>query len=204
MTVTPNQRLKRARIQAGHSSARAAAQSLGFNANTYGAHETGTRGISAEAAKRYALAFGVSLEWLLTGEGGDREADARTQIPVVGYVGAGAEVFLIDNYSMGDGIDQIDAPPGCKEGSLAVRVRGDSMSPAYRDGDCIIYSERTEAVAELVGAERVVWTEDGRVMVKTLLPGTAPGRYTLISHNAPPIGDVAVIYAARIEWIRKG
>lgn len=201
--ITPNERLKDARVRAGYRSARDAALQLGFNVNTYGGHETGTRGITLTTAQKYALAFGVSASWILTGETDARGAIGPDRLPVVGYVGAGELVFSIDDHEKGGGLDYVDAPPGCKPGSVAILVRGDSMSPAYLDGDCLIYSERTEAVDELVGGERVVWLEDGRVLVKRLLPGTRPGHYTLISHNAEPIGDARVIYAAKIEWVKK-
>ena len=64
----PHRRLKEARLGAGHRSAAAFARANGFNPVTYRAHESGTRGLSVEAARAYAAALGVSASWLLIGE----------------------------------------------------------------------------------------------------------------------------------------
>lgn len=59
-------RLKKARLQAGFKTARAASESLGVPYSTYSQHENGTRGIVREA-DLYARRFKVSLDWLLRG-----------------------------------------------------------------------------------------------------------------------------------------
>lgn len=61
-------RLKAARAK-HFASASKAARALGINAVTARAHESGQNGFPVEYAKRYADAYGVSVEWLLTGEG---------------------------------------------------------------------------------------------------------------------------------------
>ena len=63
---TPADRLKERREQLGYDTAAAAARAFGWPAATYRGHENGNRGLS-EAAEIYARAFGVSLDWLLTG-----------------------------------------------------------------------------------------------------------------------------------------
>jgi hypothetical protein len=72
-------RLRKARQERGFRTAKAAADFFGWNINTYGQHENGTRDYDREA-KRYATAFKVSEGWLLTGEGpasGMRSIDAE-------------------------------------------------------------------------------------------------------------------------------
>ena len=59
------QRLKQARIRAGHPSATAATRACGFVANTYRSNENGTRAPSVALLMVYADAFGVSADWLL-------------------------------------------------------------------------------------------------------------------------------------------
>jgi hypothetical protein len=61
-------RLKRARIAAGHETAREAADALRVPYPTYAAHENNSRGFTREA-QRYARFFGCDLVWLLTGTG---------------------------------------------------------------------------------------------------------------------------------------
>lgn len=65
----PHHRLSNARKRAGYDEPTAAARAFGFNPVTYLAHESGRRGLTRAAAKRYASAFRVSAGWLLTGEG---------------------------------------------------------------------------------------------------------------------------------------
>lgn len=61
-------RLREARIAAGFTSARSAAERHSWVYETYIQHEQGIRGLT-RAARKYARAFGVSEAWLLTGDG---------------------------------------------------------------------------------------------------------------------------------------
>lgn len=62
-------RLKEARKAAGFEKAMDAIRAHGWNKNTYSSNENGNRAFGRQAAEKYADAFGVSLEWLLTGRG---------------------------------------------------------------------------------------------------------------------------------------
>ena len=74
----PGERLKAARIRAGHDTAKAAAESMGATVSTYIQHENGSRGFPANTAARYARFFSVKPEWLLYGRGsGDPIAPAQ-------------------------------------------------------------------------------------------------------------------------------
>jgi hypothetical protein len=113
-------------------------------------------------------------------------------------------LFLIDDHAKGAGLDEVEAPPDCPSNALAVIVRGNSMYPAYRDGDVLIYSERHDDPEPLLQRECVCWLADGSVYIKILAPGSRRGRYTLNSYNAPPMMDCHVIGAAPILWIKRG
>ena len=193
---SPADRLRQSRIDAGHDSASAAARALGLKEAAYRHHENGTRVFGADAAKRYAKAFRVDADFLLWGLGG------KTTIPVIGYIGAGSEVYPFDDYAMGEGIERIPSPPGCPAGAVAVQIRGMSQYPIYSDGDVIVYAERRPDVGSFIGRRCIVGLADDRIMLKTLAPGSAPNLFTLISHNAPPIADVVVEWCARILWVR--
>lgn len=112
-------------------------------------------------------------------------------VPVVGYVGAGAEVLAIDDHAKGDGIDEIPAPPGMING-IALIVRGDSMAPKYDDGEVLYIEKTVYSVDSLVGEHCYIQLSDGRCYVKKLQYGSRPGLFTLISYNAPPIIDVPI------------
>ena len=65
-----HERLQWAREQAGYLNPTDAAEDMDDCAtSTYYSHENGSRGITAGAARRYAMFFGVRVEWLLYGTG---------------------------------------------------------------------------------------------------------------------------------------
>jgi len=74
----PAERLRIARLRAGFSSAKDAAEAMSFPVSTYLAHENGSRGITAKKAEIYARKFKVREQWLLYGVGpgpGDPQDD---------------------------------------------------------------------------------------------------------------------------------
>lgn len=77
----PAERLRIARLRAGYSTAKDAAEALGFPVSTYLGHENGSRGISAKKAYTYARRFKVREQWLLYGVGpapGDSNGEGVT------------------------------------------------------------------------------------------------------------------------------
>jgi phage repressor protein C with HTH and peptisase S24 domain len=191
-------RLKEARELAGYRTASEAAAKLRLKEQTYLAHENGSRGFTKKAPF-YSAKYSVNLEWLVTGRG----LPSANKVAVVGYVGAGQKIIPIDDHMRGAGLDSVEAPPGAKAtGLAAVKVRGDSMYPAYQDGDVILYGEH-EPPAELIGREVVVKTVSEEMFIKHLETGSKPGCYTLRSYNATPLRDVEILWAARVRYIVK-
>lgn len=122
-------------------------------------------------------------------------------VPVVGYVGAGSEIFPIDDHMKGDGIDQIPAPPGMVNG-IAVIVRGQSMTPKYDDGEVLFIEKTVYSIDSLIGENCYIQLPDGRCYVKKLQYGSRPGLYSLISYNAAPIIDVPIERAYPIAFTK--
>jgi phage repressor protein C with HTH and peptisase S24 domain len=114
-----------------------------------------------------------------------------------GYVGAGQEVYQFDE----DGAGYVEAPPGAGPGTEAVEVRGSSMFPLYEDGTILYYSKQLNPDS-MIGKRCIVRLEDERMLVKNLRRGSERGLFTLASLNAPDIEDVAVQWAAPIDWIK--
>jgi SOS-response transcriptional repressor LexA len=131
----------------------------------------------------------------------------RTQprmIQIVGYVGAGAEVLPIDDHAKGAGLDEVECPwADLAPSTVAVRVRGDSMAPAYYHGDIIFYEENHTDILHLLGKECVVALTDGWRFIKTLRR-TQTGQWYLHSHNAEPILGVEIEWAAKVKLIQRG
>jgi hypothetical protein len=66
--MSMSDRLIQAREAAGFERTADAAHAFGWAYPTYAAHENGSRGF-ARVASKYAQAYHVHLEWLLTGKG---------------------------------------------------------------------------------------------------------------------------------------
>ncbi|MEN6306014.1 MAG: helix-turn-helix domain-containing protein [Armatimonadia bacterium] len=122
-------------------------------------------------------------------------------VPLIGFVSAGAAVNL---YAEGQGpLDEVEMPPGGSEHTVAVEVRGDSMTGVADDQYIIYYDDRRDAVHEgLYGKLCVVGLANNTVLVKKLAPGRQLGRYDLYSTSGAPLFDQEVVWAAKVEWIK--
>lgn len=124
-----------------------------------------------------------------------------TYIPVVGNIGAGATVYPIDGDTTSRAEAWIKAPRGI--GAVeSVRVRGDSMWPAYRDGDILFVENRDSDFPLIRNKEYILELADGRRLLKMVEP-VGGDIYNLISHNAPPEPNVKILTARRVRFIRK-
>jgi phage repressor protein C with HTH and peptisase S24 domain len=83
------------------------------------------------------------------------------------------------------------------EHAYALEISGDSMKPAYRDGDVIIVSPGTPIRR---GDRVVVKTKDGEVMVKELKRRTAK---TLELQSLNPAHADRTLSPADVEWIAR-
>lgn len=172
------------------------AEKTGLSTSYVSRLERGERNLSVKTMAAFAQALGVTPSELLA------VAPAR-MIPVVGYVGAGQEVYAIDDHAKGDGIEEVECPwDDLAHSTVAVRVRGDSMVPAYFNGDLIFYERQDTDLTNLLGKECVVALADGRKFIKQLRR-TPSGQWYLHSHNADPILGVEIEWAARVRLIAR-
>lgn len=133
-------------------------------------------------------------------------ADAARSIPVVGYVSGGEAFVPIDDHEPGAGLDFVTPRLG-DDSYIAVKVRGDSMSPVYRDGDLIIAARAGRRdMSKMIGRDCIVKTAAGEGYVKRVLAGTKKGTVRLRSYNPAydDIEDVQIEWAAAIVWIGRG
>ncbi len=65
---TEEDRLRSARVGAGFETTAKAIRRFGWVKSTTYCHENGLRGLTRHEAKKYAKAYDVSIDWLLTGE----------------------------------------------------------------------------------------------------------------------------------------
>lgn len=153
---------------------------------------------NAQIAHQIATGLGVSLDWLLTGK-----ERAAAPVAVVGRVGAGASVPLVDAFEKGDGLYHVARPPQLpNNGVVAVEVEGDSMAPMYQPGHVLFFRRvADDAVLDTdIGKPCVIEDAEHHAWVKLLKRGSAPGLWNLISLNpsAESAWDVSILWAARV------
>ena len=122
-------------------------------------------------------------------------------MPLIGFAEAGAGGYFDDGgFPVGKGWDEIAFPAVSDEHAYALEVSGDSMEPAYRDGDVIMVSP---AAPIRRGDRVVVKTRSGEVMVKELKRRTPKDdratRSTPITRDRT-LAAADVLWIARILW----
>jgi phage repressor protein C with HTH and peptisase S24 domain len=128
----------------------------------------------------------------------DSSAFVLVPVPVVGKAGAGpnGEVIFDAEESAFETITAVFSEPPVSP--KAVEVAGDSMRGIAYDGWMVVYDDEQKAPAEdLIDELCVVGLEDGRVLVKILVPGRS-GFWNLESLNAATMRDVTVRWAAPV------
>jgi phage repressor protein C with HTH and peptisase S24 domain len=96
---------------------------------------------------------------------------AVQSVPLLGFAQAAAGGYFDDGgFPAGKGWDEAGLPSVNDEHAYALEISGDSMKPAYRDGDIIVVSPGTPIRR---GDRVVVKTTGGEVMVKELKRRTA-------------------------------
>ena len=119
-------------------------------------------------------------------------------VPLLGFAQAGAGGYFTDGgFPVGKGWDEVGLPSVNDEHAYALEISGDSMKPAYRDGDVIVVSPGSQIRK---GDRVVVKTRDGEVMVKELKRRTAK---TLELSSLNPNHVDRILPAADVDWIAR-
>jgi phage repressor protein C with HTH and peptisase S24 domain len=132
---------------------------------------------------------------------GTVERHATRPVPLLGFAEAGSGGYFDDGgFPVGEGWDQIAFPAVGDEPAYALEISGQSMQPAYRDGDVILVSP-TAPIRR--GDRVVVRTRDGEVMAKELKRRTAKAielRSLNAEHEDRTLAVADVLWIARILW----
>lgn len=134
-----------------------------FNKSKRAAKDGRPRWPSTESISRALAAVGASFDDFAALVEGRRGMSA----PLIGFAQAGADGFFDDSgFPLGEGWEQVRFPGVENEDGLyALEISGDSMEPAYREGDRIVVSP----TAQLRRGDRIVAkTQAGEVMAKIL------------------------------------
>ncbi len=160
---------------------------------------------STESIAKILQATEEGYEQFMTGIGfsygrneGFAEAAKDYTVPLLGFAQAGAGGFFdAAGYPVGQGWEEVSFP-GAEAGSTyALKVTGDSMAPAYRDGDILIISPIEQSRC----ADRVVVkTIDGEVTAKVLHRRT---RSHIELHSLNPEHSPRTLKVSEVDWIAR-
>lgn len=122
-----------------------------------------------------------------------------TSVPLVGRVGAGA-VHFIDGVGP---LGEVEAPPNVTPKTVAVEVSGDSeIGNNAPNGSLIYYDDVRDPPDEtLLDRLCVLWTGDGRALLKRLIAREPTGLWTIQASNGSYERGVEVVAAARVKFI---
>lgn len=135
---TPAERLKRARMARGFSSAREAARHHGWNEVTYASHENGIRGLRVATARVYAKAFSIPLGDLL-GTGGSTQQLEQPSTVGVKVLGDSAMGLWRDKSILSEtGERVLTVPDDYPKQRFALKVADQSINKVLLPGEFAI------------------------------------------------------------------
>ena len=156
---------------------------------------------STESISKALAATGTNIDIFVGLIQGDKAGVPTRGVPLLGFAEAGAGGYFDDGgFPAGAGWDEIAFPAVDDTHAYALEVSGQSMEPAYRDGDIILVSP---AAPIRRGDRVVVKTRDGEVMAKELKRSTAKSielKSLNAQHPDRTIATEDVVWIARILW----
>ena len=154
---------------------------------------------STESVSKALAATNSSIDAFvqLIGDG----ARSLQSVPLLGLAEAGSSGHFDESgLPAGRGWDEVALPQAADEHAYALEISGDSMKPAYRDGDIIVVSPGTPIRR---GDRVVLKTSDGEVMVKELKRRTSRAlelQSLNPAHADRTLDADEVAWIARIVW----
>ncbi len=184
-------RLSIIRKEHGYTQADMAAK-LGISRQAYSNYELGNRQIDNVNLVALAEIFNVSVDYIL-GRSTERAASMpslsseNVTFPVIGDIAAGYDSVALDNWDD----DVVEIPVSFLKGRkqsdyFVLRVKGDSMYPAYVDGDRVLVLK--QSTLDYNGQVAAILYDDELSTLKKVeyIPGEVM-RLVPINPNVPPI-----------------
>ena len=196
---------ERAGLSASGLARRAGLDPTTFNKSKRMTTEGRARWPSTESISKALTASGTPVEAFVALMHAPDAHAAKTPaktLPLLGFAQAGSDGYFNDaGFPAGEGWDHIPFPEVADEHAYALKVNGQSMLPAYRDGDVILVSP-TAAIRR--GDRVVVKTRSGEVMVKELkrrISSAIELRSLNAEHQDRTLFSEDVVWMARILWV---
>ena len=150
---------------------------------------------STESVSKALAATNASIDIFvqLIGDG----ARSLQSVPLLSLAQAGGGHFDESGFPTGKGWDDVALPQASDEHVYALEISGDSMRPAYRDGDILVVSPGTPIRR---GDRVVLKTSAGEVLVKELKRRTTK---TLELQSLNPAQADRTLDADDVAWIAR-
>jgi len=191
----------RAGLSASGLARRAGLDPTTFNKSKRITRQGRARWPSTESIAKALAATGTTIETFIALIQPTATGAAARGVPLLGFAEAGAGGYFDDGgFPAGAGWDEIAFPAVNDEHAYALEVSGQSMEPAYRDGDVIIVSPGAPIRR---GDRVVVKTKGGEVMAKELKRSTAKSielKSLNAEHADRTLATADVLWIARILW----
>lgn len=169
-----------------------------FNKSKRTTREGKLRWPSTESVSKILAATGASLGEFVSYMEEGPEGGVFRNIPLIGLTQAGSGSHFDEaGYPTGGSWDEIPFPDLGDPHAYALEIAGDSMAPAYRDGDIAIISP---SAGVRRGDRVVVKTSAGAIVAMELRRRTA--RKIELQSFDPAHGD-RVLNVEDIEWIAR-
>jgi phage repressor protein C with HTH and peptisase S24 domain len=192
---------ERAGLSASGLARRAGLDPTTFNKSKRMTAEGRARWPSTESIAKALSATGTPVEAFVALMNAPDNRGSRT-LPLLGFAQAGSGGYFDDaGFPAGEGWDQIVFPEVADAHAYALKISGQSMLPAYRDGDVILVSPSAPIRR---GDRVVVKTRGGEVMAKELSRRTANAielRSLNTDHEDRTLAAEEVVWMARILWV---
>lgn len=118
------------------------ASAVGSDVGNISRLERGKQGYSDEMLRKIAAALGCAVvDFFVEQPASSNVAPiplGSRRIPLISYVQAGHMTEAVDPYSVGDGADWLLTDLDLSAHAFALRIKGDSMLPEFREGDTVI------------------------------------------------------------------
>jgi phage repressor protein C with HTH and peptisase S24 domain len=191
----------RSKLTASGLAKRAGLDPTTFNKSKRITPEGRPRWPSTESVAKALAATNTKVE-IFTSLITDGGKQTISQVPLIGFAEAGAEGYFDDGgFPVGKGWEETSLPSVTDEHAYALEISGDSMKPAYREGDLIVVSPATPVRK---GDRVVVKTKKGEVMVKELKRKTIKFvelKSINSEHRDRTVQMADIEWLARIIWV---
>lgn len=158
--------------------------------------EKGKRRFNQDWLEKFAAALEIEPVDLLRRPGDEARGEAAL-VPLVGYVGAGAEAHF---YAEGDeNLDFVEAPEGSTPLTRCALVRGESLGPLFEQWLVFYDDVRDPVTPDLIGKLCIVGLPNDKVLVKRLRKAAGSDLYHLESNTEGTLYDQEVRWAAKVK-----